>query len=211
MAGRAEARKGRRRAEQSLWSQRLRALLAGGLVLGVGATVTMATWNDSEYAGGSVTAGTFELQGSSDGSDFWSSEADSPHALSFTPDSGPLFPGATRHALFSVRTAEGSIGGTVQVLADEGNDAGLGAYLTYGLSVIEGTTCDAGTFEDGNTVVERGTVLTEGAQAAQELAADQGAAVNYCLELLLPEDADNGAQGEDAAPSWQFLGTSSSE
>lgn len=204
-------RRSRRRSLQlHLWSRRIRALLASGVVLGVGATVTLAAWNDSEYAGGAVTAGQFTLEGSTDGVEYWSSEPGSPHALSFTPDAA-LYPGATSYSLFSVRTAEGSIGGTVQVLADDGNAGGLGAYLTYGIRQIEGTTCDAGAFDGGTAVVERGTALDSGADAAQDLAANQESEVNYCLELHLPEEAPNEAQGLSAEPAWQFLGTSVSE
>ena len=41
----------------------VRAILAGGLVLGVGAAVTLAAWNDSEFATGTFGAGSFNLEG----------------------------------------------------------------------------------------------------------------------------------------------------
>ena len=44
----------------------IRAILAGGLVLGVGAAVTLAAWNDSEFVTGTFTAGTFNLRGVDD-------------------------------------------------------------------------------------------------------------------------------------------------
>lgn len=40
------------------------AVLAGGVVLGVGVGVTLAAWNDSEFATGTFTAGSFNLEGS---------------------------------------------------------------------------------------------------------------------------------------------------
>lgn len=208
MTGQAETRRQRRRIQRSRRSGRVRALLAGGLVLGVGASVTLAAWNDSEYASGSLTAGTFQLEGSTDGVDFSASDSSSPHSLSFSPASEPLFPGSTRYALFSVRSAEASLGGDVQVFSHEENTTGLGAHLTYGLSVIEGTACDADTFDAGTTLVEPGSALSVSPGAAQDLGADQTAPVNYCLELHLPSDAENEAQGQTAAPSWEFLGTS---
>lgn len=197
----------RRSASRRLWSRRIRALLASGLVLGVGSTVTLAAWNDSEYVSGSVTSGQFGLEGSVDGSSYRSSDPESPHTLSFSPDT-QLFPGSTDYALFSVRTAAESLGGTVQVLADDGNAEGLGAYLTYGIRQIEGATCNAESFNSGEVIVERGSSLTTGAESAEELAANQGTVVNYCLELSLPVDADNAAQGLTATPSWEFLGIS---
>jgi predicted ribosomally synthesized peptide with SipW-like signal peptide len=48
----------------------VRALLAGGLVLGVGAAITLAAWNDSEFATGLFTAGHFDMEGSTDGTTF---------------------------------------------------------------------------------------------------------------------------------------------
>ncbi|MEJ7649283.1 MAG: SipW-dependent-type signal peptide-containing protein [Nakamurella sp.] len=41
--------------------RKFRAVLAAGLVLGVGGAVTLAAWNDSEYATGTFTAGTFNM------------------------------------------------------------------------------------------------------------------------------------------------------
>lgn len=194
----------------TLWSRRVRALLAAGVVLGAGATVTMAAWNDSEYATGTVTAATFALEGSVDGSTFSASDASAPHALGFSP-AADLVLGATSYALFSVRTQAGSTAGSVRVLADDGNTSGLNQYLTYGLRTVDVTTCDSGTFEIGAVVVERGTAMTSDAPSSQPVAADQGSTVNYCLELTLDSDAPNEAQGATASPLWQFLGTSTSE
>lgn len=202
-----EGRTARRHAARRLRSRRVRAVLAAGSVLGLGAAVTLAAWNDSEYATGTVTAATFGVEGSVDGSSFTSPEA--PHSLAFSP-STDLTPGATSYALFSVRTQAGSTAGEVQVRADDGNTGGLHQHLTYGLRTVAGTSCDASSFESGSTVVERGSGMTADAASSQSLEADQGAAVNYCLELRLSSDAPNSAQGASATPVWEFLGTSSS-
>lgn len=204
----------------SLRSRRVRALLASGLVLGVGATMTLASWNDSEYAGGSIEAGSFAIEGSTTGqNDFTASSAENPHSLTIALEDatseGVLYPGSTTYALFSVRAAEGSLGGTVQVLANEANAEGLGAYLTYGVREISGTTCNATSFnaEDSTNVVSRGSALTEGAPSdnVQTLGPNAASSVNYCLELVLPVDANNEAQTLTATPQWEFVGTSLSE
>lgn len=44
--------------------RKILAVLAGGLVLGIGTAATLAAWNDSEFATGTFTAGAFNLQGS---------------------------------------------------------------------------------------------------------------------------------------------------
>lgn len=60
--------------EDSVQSRRgwtkARALLAGGLVLGVGAAVTLAAWTDNEWVRGVFGTGTFGIEGSTDGSAF---------------------------------------------------------------------------------------------------------------------------------------------
>lgn len=43
---------------------RVRALLAGGVVLGLGATVTLAAWSDDIWVNGQFRAGQFNVQGS---------------------------------------------------------------------------------------------------------------------------------------------------
>lgn len=182
--------------------------------------MTLASWNDSEFAGGSIEAGNFALEGSATGTEpFDASNANNQHSLTFALEDATLedvlYPGATTYALFSVRAAEGSLGGTVQVVADEGNAEALGAYLTYGVREISSTTCNATSFnaDDSTDVVSRGSALTEGApsDSVQTLGPNAAAPVNYCLELTLPEDASNEAQTLAATPQWEFLGTSVSE
>lgn len=189
-------------------SVRARALLAGGLVLGVGATATLAAWNDSEHLGGTVTAGHFTLEGSTDGSSYSTSTADSPHAVSFSA-ADALVPGARSYAFFSVRTAAGSAGGELQVQGDDGNVGALPDALTYAVRTVSGTTCDADAFAGGGDVVGRGTPVTAAAETTQAVETDGASAVNYCLELTLAADAPNEVQGESAAPIWHVLGTTS--
>ena len=87
-------------------SRMIRAILAGGLVLGVGAAVTLAAWNDSEYVTGTFTAGTFNLQGSTtDGTTFTDHPVGSPGTLTFTVAPLLLSPGDTVYAPFAVRLA----------------------------------------------------------------------------------------------------------
>ena len=44
-------------------SRRVKAVLAGGMVLGIGAAITLAAWNDSEFATGTFSAGHFGIEG----------------------------------------------------------------------------------------------------------------------------------------------------
>jgi len=194
----------------------MRALLASGLVLGVGATLTLSSWNDSEYAETEIEAGTFMLEGSRTGQEgsFEASSEEAAHALSFSSNAGQMYPGSSTYALFSVRTQSGSLGGTSQVQPpqwDREDPESLGHYLNYGIRVLDGTTCNEGTFAASTqVVVESETPLVENEPEVTEqvLAPDGQEPVNYCLELTLPVGANNDAQGARVAPQWEFLGTS---
>src|SRR5690625_7957040 len=56
--------------DQRNTSKKFKALLAGGLVLGVGAAVTLAAWTDQEWAEGLFTTGSFNIESSIDGATF---------------------------------------------------------------------------------------------------------------------------------------------
>jgi predicted ribosomally synthesized peptide with SipW-like signal peptide len=201
------------RERKRLRSRRIRALLAGGLVLGVGAAATLAAWNDSEHATATFTAGRFDIVGSVDGQTF-SQHPTAPGAgLQFTlpTPAGALTPGDTAYTLFSVKTvAPASMPGTVQIKANAANNSGLGAYLTYRVRTIAQLTCDATSFATGTDVpgLATGVPLTTSATGAQALAADGTAQVNYCFAVTLPAGTPNAAQGATLAASWEFAATS---
>lgn len=101
------------RERRQLRSRRLRAVLAGGLVLGIGVAATLAAWNDSEYGSASFTAGRFDIVGAVDGSTF-SSHATTGAAATLNFQLAPtaMAPGNATYALFSVKTANPSVAGT---------------------------------------------------------------------------------------------------
>lgn len=205
---RSRARRVRRRRQRWL---RIRAVLASGLVLGVGAAGTLAAWNDAEHAQATFQAGSFGVEGAA-GSDAYAEHATSGTAatLAFSASPGAMVPGAKTYAGFRVRTIAGSVAGRVQ-LASAGvtGDTGLGGHLTYGVRVITtATSCDAAAFAaSGNVVVSTGTVLTAASTTWQALGAggaSGGAAVTYCFEITLRSDAPDAAQGKSATPTWTF-------
>jgi predicted ribosomally synthesized peptide with SipW-like signal peptide len=203
------------REAKRLRSRRIRALLAGGLVFGVGAAMTLAAWNDSEYATATFTAGKFDIVGSTDGSNFSNhnpsgSPSTSAATLSFSVPVAAMAPGNTTYALFSVKTTNPSVAGTVLLTSSSTAGTGLGTYLKYGVKTITGTTCTAATYAASTSVViADGTALTTGAAASQVVAANGGAQVNYCFAVTLPSATPNAAQGLTAIQTWQLQGTSS--
>lgn len=69
--------------------RKAKAILAGGLVLGIGAAVTLAAWNDSEFVIGNFGGGHFSIQGSTDGVSFGDHKVEgSPLELTFRASSG---------------------------------------------------------------------------------------------------------------------------
>jgi predicted ribosomally synthesized peptide with SipW-like signal peptide len=84
-------------------STRIRAILAGGLVLGLGAAVTLAAWNDSEFASGAFATGSFDMRGSLNGSTFTDHASSGAAALSFSVNPSTLTPNDTVYAPYAVR------------------------------------------------------------------------------------------------------------
>lgn len=192
---------------------RLRAIVVGGLVLGIGSSLTLAAWDDASEATAEFRSGTFGIVGSVDGMSFVPDAEGAASELSFSMNGVPMDPGATAYALFSLKTVNPSVGGTVVVEADEHNIAGLGSYMTYGIRAIENADgsaiCTATTFENGMDVVPPGSQLTRSQTAAGlPLAADGTSAINYCIAITLPEASPSQAQGQTVVPGWTFAGAS---
>ncbi|WP_438353662.1 SipW-dependent-type signal peptide-containing protein [Microbacterium sp. CJ88] len=200
---------------------RLRALLAGGLVLGIGATVTLAAWTDSEYTAATLTAGRFGILGSMNGAAF-ADHATSPGAtLTFSPALGAVYPGAppgfTTVQIRTASTASGgfnSVAGTVSMQTSTAATGGLAGALVYAVRVIPtGSSCNEALFSNAAApvIVPNATPLTTavGASAAnvQTVAASAGSTVSYCVRIALPLTAPDGIQNSSTPVVWQFAGT----
>lgn len=195
------------RRSRPLALRRIRAVLAGGLVLGVGATGTLAAWTDPEQATATFTAGVFGIQGSTDGGATWADHPTTPAALTFSAPATAMLPGDTVYAAFSVRTTANSVAGRLQLTAGSGNGAGLGGSLRYGVAVVPDTTCGASTFAAATKIVAVGSVLTAGAPTTQAVAAAGAGMVTYCFAVTLPATTGNAAQGTGVTASWTITGT----
>ena len=193
--------------------RKVQAILAGGIVLGIGAIVTLAAWNDSEFADGIFGAAAFDLEGSTDGENFEQhSTADGAAELAFAANN--LIPGETVYAPFWVRLDnDTSVDGTIEendgigVVASDGANTEHLSYTVY----ADPETCD----DDGATTgteVASGADLSEGvgSSATIDLSAgsgnEPGAAVQLCF--VVEADADDLEQGEPAEATWEVLATS---
>lgn len=196
---------------------RLRALLAGGVVLGLGSAATLAAWNDSEYASSTVSASTFGLEGSANGEPFTEhATLEDAAELAFAPPLPQMSPGQSGFLRFSVRTTtSSSVGGTVSLqtptLSTDGTTA-LRDALRYGVRVMPGgSSCDAALFTNPSApvIVPNDSLLTASVPAnARNLQAAAGSTVDYCARLSMISSADNAAQGRTLTVTWQFLAES---
>jgi len=193
--------------------RKIRALLAAGLVLGVGATVTLAAWNDSEYAGGSFGAGSFNLQGSTDGTSYSDhASAGGAATLGFTVNPTNLAPGDTVYAPFAVRLAAGTTTGASVALQGVTN-TGTVTNLSYTVVRTTSITCNAAAVTGGTALVPAGTAMSSiGTPSPFTLAkgadaSTAGAPQYLCFAVTA---GANLVQGQTGTATWQFQATSTS-
>jgi len=197
-------------ARRSTTSRKVKAILAGGLVLGVGAAITLAAWNDSEFASGTFTAGQFNLEGSTDGTAFADHADSGTAAVVFdVTDYGDVSPGDTMYEPFWVRLAENTTSAATLNLAGItagtlGNEANL-SYEIYRLDA--GTpTCDAAGVAAGQLIGSGADLTTFVAGAATTLSpgsptTDAGAAEQLCFVVTAESSL---VQALGATTTWQF-------
>lgn len=179
------------------------AIIAGGLVLGVGAAITLAAWNDSEFATGTFGSGSFDLEGSTDGTAFSSDAAAPGKTLTFEVDADALSPGAVVAVPFAVQlSADSSYQAEVTIKATSG--AAIAADLTYDLvdtgAFVAG--CDATT--PGTALITDAAASASGPTAAFSFTAP-ATPVNLCFVVTAGPGLDPNLTG---SVTWEFVGTS---
>lgn len=165
------------------------AILAGGAVLGVGAAITLAAWNDSEFATGTFAAGAFNLEGSTENPYVWDDHESAPGAaLAFAVDADKLAPGAEMYAAFALRlSGDFNANLTQSALAYSGDldgakvDADVVSTATFG--------CDEDAFAGGSAVP--GTIAP----------GDTGI-INLCIKVAATEDIEPGDTG---TVTWEWV------
>lgn len=192
--------------------RKVRALLAGGLVLGVGAAVTLAAWTDQEWAIGQFGAGSFNVQGSADGTTF-ADHVTSGGAAALTfdlaTDADNMSPSTVVAAPFVLRlNGETSYDATV-LLSDAAATGDIAPNLTYGIVQVAGAA-DCTPEAVGVEVVAPGTAVgTSPAITPLALTAGAGAEVGSELALCFQITAgDSLGQGQAGTASWEFTATS---
>ena len=188
----------------------VRAILAGGLVLGVGAAVTLAAWNDSEFATGAFGAGSFNLEGQETIAAGFSDHETAPGApLAFVVEPLNLAPEDVVYAPFAVRLDADTTSDAVITLSSTGAGPNV-ANLTYEVLTTTDFECDADT--TGDVLVAAGAVPTTAGAATFSLAEGAGAVAGAPVNLCLIVTAGAGLiEGADATVTWQFAAESVSD
>ena len=191
--------------------RKLAAILAGGLVVGVGTMATLASWNDTEYASGSFTAGKFNLLGSIDQTTFGEhASAGAAAGLNFSTPVSALTPGDTVYSPYALRLDKiSSNAGTVVISA--GASTGTVSNITYTLFTTATAGCSASSTV-GTTIVNSGTVLgvvgtpTTFSVAQPPNITTDGTPTFLCFKVTAGAGL---AQGQTGTASWVFTATSS--
>lgn len=202
----------RRRRGAARW----RAVLAGGLVLGAGATATLAAWTDTEAGTGDFGSSVFDLQSQSAGSPAYDDNAVALGA-SLTFDASAMSPGVSHYAWLNVRTTPTSTVDGVVVLTGLDRSGGLATALEYRAvrmsSPNPAAECTAAAFAAPSTFIVGGTATwvplsdPPPAGVSNPIGA-AGAEIGFCFDVRVTTDAANSFQGQTAEATWTFTGTS---
>lgn len=189
--------------------RKVRAILAGGLVLGVGAAVTLAAWTDQEWAVGEFGAGSFNIEGSTDGTTFTDHASQAGAAtLGFEVGAENLSPGDTVAAPFTLRTDDATTYDATVALTTAIGEGANAANLTYGITQVA-TAAECVEGATGTDVIPAGTALDSVAGASEfTLTAGDGAAgapVTLCFQVTAGEGL---TQGDPGTANWEFTATS---
>lgn len=187
-----------------------KALLAGGLVLGVGATATFAAWTDQEQATGEFHAGQFAIEANVDGQ--WQGT----NQMQF--EASGMFPGEDTYASVLIRTTPDTTVDGELTVTGSGAQGALAPHLRYravanvvSAEEAENFTCDASNFTAGADYVYASSagaevVMNSAAEATgtHTVASGEGNVVAYCFHVVLAEDAPNETQGQSAEHTWTW-------
>lgn len=191
-------------------SRKIKALLAGGLVLGLGAAVTLAAWTDNEWATATFTSGHFNLVGSADGLNFSDHPTTgAPATLSFSTGFNNLSPNTTVAALYALRLdTPTTVSATGVVTAAVGTGTAE-ANLTYRIVEVGAVDqCTTDTNGLGPIVSSSSMDTVTNPQTfnlAQGSNGNPGSTILLCIQVTAGPGL---AQDTSATGTWTFTATS---
>lgn len=188
--------------------RKVAAVLAGGLVLGVGTATTLAAWTDQEQAQATFTAGIFKLESRIDSGVF----ADHTTTVAQLPFSATgMSPGSIHYAFLDVKTTSDSTSaGTSKFMPGtvSADSAGMAGFLKLRVAVIGSSTdCNVAAVGSAPQVV---IDAVPGSLTDKPLSVKGGNTQRYCLEVSMAANAPSTLQGKAATVTWTVAGTSNS-
>ncbi|MGN0100641.1 MAG: SipW-dependent-type signal peptide-containing protein [Dietzia sp.] len=212
-------------------NRKRKALLAGGLVLGLGATATLAAWTDDVWVNGTFTAGKFNVQGAVTAtSGNWATASNwqelntsgTAGTLAFTVNPAAMTPGDAVYAPLNLRVdpSKNSYNAAITLpTAPTGpasatpaeNQAFFNALRVTLYNVAPGSCSSAGIGATAGITGLTNVALTTTATtpiAALELNKDS-TAKGVCFKVELPADSNANVQGGTTGTlTWNFRATS---
>ncbi|MDN4507596.1 SipW-dependent-type signal peptide-containing protein [Dietzia maris] len=119
--------------------KKVRAVMASGLVLGIGAAVTLAAWSDTVWGEGTfgTEGNAFNIQGNFTGTESGWDEfmtADEAGTMQFGPKATGMMPNETVHALVGLREQHEKMDAKITLTKVNGDNGDLGKWITVGVS-----------------------------------------------------------------------------
>lgn len=202
-------------------SRKRKAILAGGIVLGLGASMTLAAWTDDVWVSSSFSAGSFNVQGAVDpAGTSWREYNTSGGAgpLVFTVPVSAMSPGDSVFAPLNLRVdpAKNSYDAAITLptapsapATGDANIAFFGALKVTLFNVAPGSCSSTGTSLaaplSGFNSVALGTTTTSPLLTLDKNSTPQG----ICFKVSLPAGAPSTVQGgTTGALTWNFDATS---
>ena len=180
-------------------SVRIRALLAAGMVLGLGAVGTLAAWTDESTATATFSAGTLDLKLGT------LPEGPFTDTVALTTLNMPvMYPGVSRAGMVSVSNS-----GTVPLsytLAGTGTGT-LGAALTVSVFAGGTATNDASTGTCSGTLLGTADLPLIGTLISSARTLPATSTESLCLLVKLPSTAATTLQGTTSAATFTFTGS----
>ncbi len=190
-------------------SIRVRAGLAAGLVFGLAAGLTVASWTDAEFSRATFTASSFDIQTSLAGGTYTASTTVSGTVNGMYPG------GAASYIALRVKTTSGSVAGSVS-LSSAANTTDLLAPALHYRIVQSSASCTSAVYTGSPAYVVGGASTYQLVSAALAptapiaVAAAGGTEAAYCIELsVIPGSSQTTYQGKSATVSWTISGVSS--
>lgn len=180
------------------------ALLSAGIVLGIGAVITLAVWNDPEFETGIFATKEFDIQGSLDGDHFSSSPTAPGKTLAFSVPASAMSPGDASYGPFAVQLSEHS-GYVASVSLQSTATAPVADGLVFSLYKLDrwNEKCSAAT-PPSDVIIYRRAVNAVGSVHVFDFDAVTKP-INLCFVV---EGTDSLPQGQSGTVTWQLTGTS---